>query len=211
MRIILIRHGKQDSELCGADAPLSASGREQAELAGRRLESAGIEAIYSSTLLRARQTAGIIGSHIHIPVQYEADLAEIDYGNMTGLSIQERFTRYAGFFEEQSRMEDDIPYPGGECLRDVYRRMLPVMERIAGSGIHSAAVISHGEAIRAFLTGILGMDFARGRQLAVGLENTSFQVIEYRPENRRWYIHTIGDAAHLDGHPELLRRKIRIE
>lgn len=210
MQIILIRHGQQDSELCGADAALSASGREQAELAGLRLENAGVDALYSSTLLRAAQTAEIIGRHIGLPVRYEEDLREIDYGRITGLGIRERFTRYADFYEKQSRLTSDLPYPDGECLGDVYRRVCPVMTRIAKSGADCAVVVSHGEAIRAFLAGILGMDFARGRQIAVGLENTSFQRIEYRPETGLWYVRTIGDASHLAGRPDLLRKKKRI-
>ena len=57
MKIYLIRHGRQCSRLCNVNVDLAKEGYLQARLLGRRLEKAGIEAVYSSHLLRAVETA----------------------------------------------------------------------------------------------------------------------------------------------------------
>ena len=67
MNIYLIRHGRQNSRLCNVDVELSKEGREQADLLGKRLEKYDIDAVYSSQLIRAKETADIINSHLNKP------------------------------------------------------------------------------------------------------------------------------------------------
>ena len=64
MRIYLIRHGRQNSPLCNVNVPLSDAGRRQAELLGERLKKESIDAVWSSDLIRARETADIINEKI---------------------------------------------------------------------------------------------------------------------------------------------------
>ena len=66
MNIYLIRHGRQNSRLCNVDVELAKEGREQADLLGKRLEKYDIDAVYSSQLIRAKETADIINSHLNI-------------------------------------------------------------------------------------------------------------------------------------------------
>ena len=66
MNIYLIRHGRQNSRLCNVDVELSKEGREQADLLGKRLEKYDIDAVYSSQLNRAKETADIINSMVFI-------------------------------------------------------------------------------------------------------------------------------------------------
>ena len=51
MRILLIRHGRQNSPLCNVDVPLSEAGRAQAALLGERLKHGGIDAVWSLSLI----------------------------------------------------------------------------------------------------------------------------------------------------------------
>ena len=44
---------------------------------------------------------------------------------------------------QQSRMEEDLPYPGGECAEDVIRRAEPVLREIVNSGYERVAVVTH--------------------------------------------------------------------
>ena len=67
MRIYLIRHGRQNSPLCNVNVPLSDAGRRQAELLGKRLKKESIDAVWSSDLIRARETADIINEKIRAP------------------------------------------------------------------------------------------------------------------------------------------------
>ena len=57
MELYLIRHGRQSSRLCNVNVDLSPEGRRQAALLGHRLADWGIEVLYSSSLIRAVQTA----------------------------------------------------------------------------------------------------------------------------------------------------------
>ena len=59
MRILLIRHGRQNSPLCNVNVPLAEEGRRQAALLGERLKDEKIDAVWSSDLIRAVETAYI--------------------------------------------------------------------------------------------------------------------------------------------------------
>ena len=65
MRLILIRHGRQSSPLCNVNVDLSEVGRRQAELLAERLAGLAPDRIYTSALIRAKQTAEILfGSEV---------------------------------------------------------------------------------------------------------------------------------------------------
>lgn len=83
-RIYLIRHGRQNSSLCNVDVPLAEEGKKQAELLGPRLAGYGIQKIYHSTLIRARETAQILNEFLQIPIQELPFIQEVDFGGFTG-------------------------------------------------------------------------------------------------------------------------------
>ena len=75
--IFLIRHGRQCSKLCNVDVSLDESGRKQAKLAGKRLISYQLEKLYCSQLIRAKETAEIIGHCVNLPVEEVASKKSI--------------------------------------------------------------------------------------------------------------------------------------
>lgn len=144
MRIYLIRHGRQNSPLCNVNVPLSDAGRRQAELLGERLKKESIDAVWSSDLIRACETADIINDKIQAPRIIREGLREISFGELEGLSDDVIMERYADFFAARATMKEDLPYPGGENAVDVIRRAVPVMDEIAKSGAETVAVVTHG-------------------------------------------------------------------
>lgn len=90
--IFLIRHGRQCSKLCNVDVSLDESGRKQAKLAGKRLISYQLEKLYCSQLIRAKETAEIIGHCVNLPVEEVADIEEIHFGGLPGKRMN-RFVR----------------------------------------------------------------------------------------------------------------------
>jgi broad specificity phosphatase PhoE len=87
--ILLARHGETDwnRELRfqgHADEPLNDTGRAQAERLARSLRDEGLAAVYTSDLLRAAETAEIVGSVLGLPVVRDARLREIDVGSWQG-------------------------------------------------------------------------------------------------------------------------------
>ena len=114
--IFLIRHGRQCSKLCNVDVSLDESGRKQAKLAGKRLISYQLEKLYCSQLIRAKETAEIIGHCVNLPVEEMADIEEIHFGGFTGKTDEQIRTEYAEFRKERAAHKEDLPYPeGGEC------------------------------------------------------------------------------------------------
>ncbi len=89
-----------------------------------------VSRILSSPLLRASETAEILSSATGLPCEYREELKEIDYGKIAGLDFRTRFYRYADFYRQRSQTQDDIPYPGGENLQDVWRRIKPVLDEL---------------------------------------------------------------------------------
>ena len=132
--ILLARHGETDWNREGrwqgwADPPLNETGRGQARELAEQLRSAPFDAVFSSDLRRARQTAEILAAPHGVPVVADRDLREIDVGSWSGLTraeIAERFpdgTRPDGETHDQhaarvraavTRIARD--HPGGRIL-----------------------------------------------------------------------------------------------
>lgn len=205
MKLYLIRHGRQDSRLCNADAQLSQAGQNQSILLGQRLAGEGIQVLFSSGLKRAIQTAQIVNYYLNVPHYMYPELREISFGEMEGLSQDQIRARFGDFIKEQNKMEYDVPYPGGESAGDVVRRVIPVFRQIIDYGYEKAAVITHGGVIRAMTAHYLGMDLAKWRVLGSSLENSGITELEWHPDKRQFTLERFNDYAHLTASPELLR------
>jgi broad specificity phosphatase PhoE len=93
-RIYLIRHGSTPwNEVVrfrvSADIPLSEKGHAQAEALSRTIAHIPLAAVYSSQLLRARETAAILADSHHLIVQFLEDLRSVNYGSWEGHTEEE--------------------------------------------------------------------------------------------------------------------------
>jgi broad specificity phosphatase PhoE len=142
-RILLVRHGQSVWNAAGrwqgnADPPLSPLGREQARAAVGAVE--GADRIFSSNLLRARESAEILAGRR--PVHIEARLRERDGGEWTGLTRPEIEEQWPGYLADGRRP------PGFEEDAEVVPRAQAAIERIA-AGDGFVVAVSHGGLIRA--------------------------------------------------------------
>lgn len=209
MNLYLIRHAQQASMLCNVDVALSAAGRRQAELAAERLAGYPLEALYSSTMLRAKQTAEIIGRRIGLENQITEGIEEIHFGAWEGKTDAEIAECYGELKARMAQMTEDLPYPDGENGAQCAARAMAVLREIARrSGEADAAVVTHGGLIRCVLADIFGGTYCYPRryQFAVQLENTSITQLRYTPETDRFTLERLNDYAHLEGKEELLRK-----
>jgi broad specificity phosphatase PhoE len=94
---------------------LSAVGRGQAEALGRRRRHDGIDAVFSSDLARAVETAEIAFGGTGIPVFLDWRLRECDYGELNGAARD--------VLEAQRVLRVDDPWPGGESYRQAVARV----------------------------------------------------------------------------------------
>jgi len=205
--IFLIRHGRQCSKLCNVDVELDEIGRRQAELAGKRLRSYGLEKLYASELLRAQETAEIIGGCLKLEVEVLPDIQEIDFGGFTGRTNEEIRKRYPVFYRERSLHKQDIPYPeGGECGADVVRRVMPQLRRLCERPEDRIAVVTHGGVIRSVCAEIVKTDQRNKLKFGIDMENTSLTHLIYDGERDIFFLERFNDFAHLEGYPELFRK-----
>jgi len=155
----LIRHGQTDWNLSGRwqgqaeQAPgLNSTGRAQALTIPRSLPNARFSAIYSSDLLRARQTANLIAVPLGVDVTLEPRLREMNLGAWEGMLSSDIEAQYPLELERRRRSPLQIPAPNGESLFEVAERVLAaayeIADRHAGA---SVLIVSHGVALAIML------------------------------------------------------------
>ncbi len=209
--VYLIRHGETEWNLAGrwqghADVPLNDLGLRQARLLGQRLarEHARFDAIYSSDLARAFQTAWELGAAVKVPVQLLPPLREIDLGAWSGhtyAEIKEHFPTEIALLEAGQ----DIPRGGGESISMLRRRVVAAVEAIlAHHQGETLALVTHGGCIRALLSHAVGDTEGDSWRRFPHIGNTSISVVEARGE--RWELVKVNDLAHLQtsDDPELV-------
>jgi broad specificity phosphatase PhoE len=150
MQIVLVRHGATDWNLehrCqgSSDRELSEVGVLQAEQIADVFRHENIQAIYSSNLRRARQTAQVISRHHNLPVLTEEDVRELDHGELEGLTFNQIKESYGDFLTRWRSEPADLQVPGGEKLADVAARAWNGLNQIVERhpGAESILVVSH--------------------------------------------------------------------
>jgi broad specificity phosphatase PhoE len=170
--LLLVRHGETDWNADGrlqgqTDRPLSDFGRRQAQRLAEELADDELEAIYSSDLSRARETAEIVGERLGLPVVLDPDLREKDWGTWEGLTAVER---------------DRVDFVG-ESTEAHQERTLEALRRISGRhpGDGLILVVTHGGSMRRVQTAALGWALPVvencGRWLCA-YENGSFRALD---------------------------------
>src|SRR5687768_5606634 len=132
---LLVRHGETDWNVeqrfqGHADPPLNDAGREQARALAAALADAELDAIYTSDLARARETAEIVAARTGVPVLALTELREIDVGEWEGLTwpeIEERFPQGVLSWHEHGHGWSD-----GETYDEVERRVVQMLRSLAG-------------------------------------------------------------------------------
>lgn len=192
-QVALIRHGMTDWNEAGrlqgrTDVPLNAIGHQQAKQAAEALIAETWDALYTSPLMRARQTSDIIGESLNLTPQIVADLVERNYGHLEGLTIEELTRAYP----DRARGFESIDVEAPETVRT---RAEACLRRLAES--HPGGrilVVSHGAWINAFLYFISSGACGTGK---TNLANGGITRLQFEPE-AGWLIMEINASAHLD-------------
>jgi 2,3-bisphosphoglycerate-dependent phosphoglycerate mutase len=148
--ILLARHGETQWNLerrwqGWADPPLNDTGRAQAQALAQQLRDTPFDAVYTSDLRRAHETAEIVAAPHGVPVVADQGLREIDVGSFSGLTHTEVMERFGG-----ERTD-------GETREQHAARVLAAVERIARVHLgERILLVTHGGTIRALHTHALG-------------------------------------------------------
>lgn len=198
--LILVRHGEtpwnRERRMQGhVDTALSEVGRAQASALGRRLAGLPFDALYSSDLRRAWDTACAISERTGHAVVAEPRLRERRFGIFEGLTYDEIAARHPEAFERFESRDLDYVIPGGESAREFHARCLACLIDIgewhAGE---SVVLVTHGLVLDAAyrVACALAHDAPRG----VPLLNGSLNVFRCRGGALR--LESWGDVGHLE-------------
>lgn len=147
--LVLVRHGETDWNVEGryqgqADPPLNERGRRQARGVGRELGRLGLDAIYSSDLSRAYDTALEVAKAAGLDVQVDTRLREIRQGEWQGLLVVEIECRYPETFRRWREDPTSATPPGGEDLFQLEERVLASARELVNSHPgQRMAIVSH--------------------------------------------------------------------
>ena len=183
--VLLVRHALTPTT--GVKLPgrapglhLSDEGRRQADAAADRLgKLPKLVAVYASPLERARETAQPIARTRGIAVRIERDLAELDIGEWTGLSIKRACRKPE--WEIIQRHPSGFRFPGGESYVEMQTRMTTTLGRlVARHPGEVIAAVSHADPIKAVVAHALGTPLDLFQRIVIAPASVS--AILYRPE-----------------------------
>lgn len=162
-KLILARHGETAWNVekiyrGRTDVNLDEVGIKQAELLGKYLSNWKLEAIYSSPVKRALDTANIIARYQKIGVHVAEGLIDFDYGEWQSLPEQEVKRLYPSLLNEWHNNPHKVRMPGGESLEDVRRRAVEVVNDVLSKYQGSVVLVSHRVVIKVLICSLLGLD-----------------------------------------------------
>jgi probable phosphoglycerate mutase len=203
-QVLFIRHGETDwnriKRIQGhIDIPLGVSGIAQAEQLAQRLSlesqsGARLDAVYSSDLQRARQTAKPFADALELSLNLDEGLRERLYGDFQGHDSAEILAKYPAEHAMWQSHDPDFAPPGGESQREFSRRVLKAVGLIVAAHPGGRiACVAHG--------GVLDCIYRHAREIPLEvprewlLLNTSINTVNF--ENGHAKVVSWGDVAHL--------------
>lgn len=210
MLIYCIRHGESVYNAEGrvqgqSDVPLSALGLRQSEAVAEALAAQPIEAVYSSPLRRAVQTAAPLAARLGVCVQTDPRLMEIHAGVFQDRLRSELPALFPEAYARWLAGEPDFAIPGGESRRDLMHRGREVFAHIARSGHEQVAVVTHGGLLAGALKALLGIPaerhpfvFQNGSITRIELADGRADAVKLLSANEASHLRALGPTGYGD-------------
>ena len=215
--IYLVRHGEtqgniDDKAQGHLDVPLTETGRLQAKAVAERLSDIEFDAVYSSDLQRAIDTAKAITAHRpELQIQTRSELREYHFGDYEDMPWDEIGNTYLALYRRWKNLSTrlDIEFPGGESMRDAWERVGGVLREILSEhqqGDETILIVGHGGSLQAVLAHLLNLSATN--QWFFIFDNTSVtRVREHQYTPNAWRTHQFNDTSHLNGIGRIDRSK----
>jgi broad specificity phosphatase PhoE len=199
MRLILVRHAlsvENERDIVngyGTPGSLSPLGMKQAMRTAEFLSKERVDAIFSSDLRRALQTAEIIASfHRGVPIIKSRDIRERDYGVFEGRPTRELFAARQSLGMERHEFRPE----GGESFADIRERAARFYDMLLGKYMdRNVLVVSHGQMLSTLIGVIIGEGIEDSARR--GLKNASVSVLE--TDGKAIKSSSINNTEHLKG------------
>ena len=202
MRLILVRHGQTvhniESRYQGhSNSDLSELGRVQAERVGERLSHEQIDAVYSSDLTRAVDTAEAIAKFHKLPAHTDARLRECAFGEWEGLTVDEVAEQYPELYQNYRRDSITHRAPGGERKEELQARTVDAVNDIVRQHPDgTVVVVVHGGSLRAFFCH--AFDAGLETFTKIRFDNCGITAFSLEPSGR-WFLEYSNEICHLKG------------
>lgn len=200
-QISILRHGESvgnaESRWQGqAEYPLTDTGREQARALGERWkkETMLFDLIISSPLIRARETAEIIGQALGLKIEFDPLWLERDTGEFSGLTahqVRENF-QHSRFTTPYDAVGRD-----GEGDWELFLRAGQALQSLLKRKPARYLIVSHGGLLNQFMHAVVGIaPQANNAGARFRFNNTAFAQLMYYPDLHRWVIDKLNDHTH---------------
>ncbi len=205
--LYLLRHGEtpfhDDNRYCGrTDVPLTDAGEAQARQLADWAAHAGLDAVYSSPLVRAARTAQPAAHAAGLPLHIDERLIELDFGEAEGLTSREMAQRWP---ERRAAFERDPvanPLPGGEDPRAAITRATTALADIAQRHPgDTVLVVCHSTLLRLVTCALTGIDPANYRREFPVVHNVSGAVLTHEAPDA-WQLTAFNPSLRPGDHTE---------
>ncbi len=215
--IYLVRHGEtqgniDDKAQGHLDVPLTETGKLQAKAVAERLSDIEFDAVYSSDLQRAVDTAeAITAQHPELQIQTRSQLREYHFGDYEDMPWDEVSNTDPEFYQRWKNLGTrlDVKFPGGESMRDAWERVGGFLSEILAEhrqGNETILIVGHGGSLQAVLAQLLNLSAAN--QWFFVFDNTSVtRVREHQYTPNAWRTYQFNDTSHLNGIGRIDRSK----
>ena len=198
-RLCIVRHGETawnaEGRIQGQlDIPLSDVGLSQARALAAVLGNEPFSAVYSSDLMRTRQTAQPTADRLRLPVFADEDLRERHYGAFQGMTYAEAKQRMPADYARFKARDPDFAFASGESLARFDERALACVDSLVRKHPgENLLVFTHGGVLETIYRHATGRRLSTARDFE--LPNAAINRIEVDVQG--WRVGTWADIAHL--------------
>ncbi len=199
--VLLIRHGQTPTT--GKTLPGRAKGLHLAEVGHAQARAVAerlnvmkrLDAIYSSPLERARETAAPLSKARSLPVVIDRGLLECEFGEWTGAELKDLMKKPE--WATVQRYPSGFRFPGGESFAEMQTRMSTTVQRLAAAHVGGViACVSHADPIKAVLADALGTHLDLFQRISIS--TCSVSAIAYGPSGPNVLcVNSVGDLSSL--------------
>ena len=170
--VYLARHGQTESNLLGRYAgyntePITDAGRDQMSALAARLQPCAVGEIWTSEVLRARESADLVGGLLGVPVRTDERLNEMQLGPWEGMTEAEVAQAFPTAYELWCTLPDRLTLDGRETLAALCVRVTATLADAARMR-HPVLLMSHVAPIRVAVLSVLGLPLSQYKRLHLG-------------------------------------------
>ena len=201
MRILLIRHGETEWNRIRrfqgqSDIPLNQTGKDQAHALAKALKKESVDAVYTSPLSRAKETARfILAYHPSVRLVEEAGFLEMDLGDFDGLAAKDWVSNYPEYRKKWMDNPSTVKMPGGESLKEVQARAVKSLNSLIDRHPPDATIVicTHNFVICSILCHALEISLDRFRNIKQ--DTAALNILHVR--GKKFHVYTVNDRTHL--------------